>query len=345
MRTDRSRVNEFDAYGYRPLVHPWKLLSACEFLQQRRCELPLIPKHYSDRNQPARTKWTKQGEQLVKSHQYKAGKVTAKPGEHYEAVEPESDDEYFLFPQDAGAFCHSWALVRKPRPHVVVIEGMAMPSVNRTSVYNAQYCSLFFRPWTLYRGDSTVPHLSLLGMEAAQLEEWHESLGQPSTAQAPSRLTKKTAKKRPESVLEKVSWKNAWDEYVRGNVVSDAAARLIQSFLLNTMASSGKAADDVQSDADATEDEAELPPLKLPCRKFQELLQAAGDCETLGEKWKASAKAKAKAAEGTSGKKSTRLQEYEQSHRIGERVWKTGPSGVEAGERACPGHMFEDSCK
>ena len=42
-------------------------------------------------------------------------------------------------------------------------------------------------------------------------------------------------------------------------------------------------------------------------------------------------------------KKSARLQEYEQSHRIGERVWKTDPSGVEASERVCPGNMFEES--
>ena len=33
-RTDWSRVNEFGACGYRPLVYPLRLLSACEFLQQ-----------------------------------------------------------------------------------------------------------------------------------------------------------------------------------------------------------------------------------------------------------------------------------------------------------------------
>ena len=83
---------------------------------------------------------------MVRSQQYKNGKVTAKPGEHFVAVNPDSDDEYFLIPQDAGPFCYSWAPFRKPRPRAAVIEGTAMPGVNRTSVYNAQYCSLFFRP-------------------------------------------------------------------------------------------------------------------------------------------------------------------------------------------------------
>ena len=80
-RTDGSRANEFDAYGHRPLVHPWKLLSAREFLQQWRCEPLLMPKHYSGGNQPARKKLTNQGDRHVRSQQYKTKrKVTAKPG-------------------------------------------------------------------------------------------------------------------------------------------------------------------------------------------------------------------------------------------------------------------------
>ena len=152
------------------MEHPWKLLSAYEFLQQWRCEPLLVPTHYLNRNQPARTEWTKLGEQLVRSKQYKDGEIAAKPGEHYIAVRP-GTEEYFVFPQDAGPFCHSWALVRKPRPHVVVIEGLPLPSVNKTSTYNAQYCSLFFRPWTLYRGRATAPRLSPLGMEAVTLQQ------------------------------------------------------------------------------------------------------------------------------------------------------------------------------
>ena len=60
-----------------------------------------------------------------------------------------------------------------------------------------------------------------------------------------------------------------WDEYVRGNVVSHAAARLIQSFLLNTMAASGKTIGDAPSEADASEEETDIPTLKIPCQKFQ----------------------------------------------------------------------------
>lgn len=50
----------------------------------------------------------------------------------------------FLFPEALNPFCHSWVLVRKARPDVVVIEGLGMPSVHKSSLYNAQYFSLFF---------------------------------------------------------------------------------------------------------------------------------------------------------------------------------------------------------
>ena len=43
VRTSNSRVNEFDAYGFRSMEHPWRLLSACEFMQQWRCEPLLNP--------------------------------------------------------------------------------------------------------------------------------------------------------------------------------------------------------------------------------------------------------------------------------------------------------------
>ena len=119
-------------------------------------------------------------------------------------------------------------------------------------------------------------------MEEAVLQQWQESLDRPSQDQASYRLTKKTTKNVAKSALDMMSWRNAWDEYVRGNVVSVAAAKVVQRFLLNTMASSGKAVDDAQSEADASEDECELPPLKLPCQKFQELLQSTEEVDSLG---------------------------------------------------------------
>ena len=134
-----------------------------------------------------------------------------------------------------------------------------------------------------------------------------------------------------QSMSDKVNWQNAWDEYVRGNVVSITAAQLIRSFLLNTMTSSGKADDDAQSDADAAEDESELPPLKLPCQRFRELLRPADAGEGHGTKIQKAAR------QGGRGL------EYQHSHRVGEQLWKTEPVDAGASDRADPGNMFENS--
>ena len=135
----------------------WSIPVSCsppyEFSRQWRCVALLVPDHHSNRDRPKQTEWTEEGRRLICTHDYKNKKVPAQPGVHFKAVEPTSGD-YFLFPEEAGNFRHAWALVRKRRPDVVVIENLPLPSVNRPSAYNSKYCSLFFRPWTLFAGDA-----------------------------------------------------------------------------------------------------------------------------------------------------------------------------------------------
>ena len=173
VRTDRAKVNECDAYGYRPLQHPWKLFSAYEFLRYWRVVPLLSPSYYFNKGVRQRTAWTAEGRKVIQRADYKDGQISLKPSVHYVAVESNSND-YYLFPEEPNdiymIFRHSWALERNRRPQVVVIEGLKMPSTSRPSVYNGQYCSLFFRPWTFLAGNGMVPHLSLLGVRRDALE-------------------------------------------------------------------------------------------------------------------------------------------------------------------------------
>ena len=178
VRTKQSTVNPFDAYGLRPLEEPWKMLSAYEFLQQWRCEPLLIPTSYDERGEKRRTAWTQAGKLLLQTKEYRESKVAARPGTHFIAVEPENE-EYFLFPAETGGFHHSWVLVRRRRPAVVVIENLPKPSVGKSQEYNSQYCSLFFRPWTLYHGNIVIPPFELLGLPSSELRKWHEGRTQP----------------------------------------------------------------------------------------------------------------------------------------------------------------------
>ena len=119
-----------------------------------------------------------EGAALVRTQAYKDGKTVAKPGIHFTAVEDAGGD-YHLFPEQPEeiyrVFRHSWVLVRKRIPDVVVIEGLKLPSCARSAIFNNQYFSLFFRPWTLLSGDEHVPHLSLLGLRQDPLRELYET--------------------------------------------------------------------------------------------------------------------------------------------------------------------------
>ena len=80
VRTDRSTPNNMDIYGFRPLRHPWKLLSVYEFLMAWRAEPLLVPSYYTSTCVTPMTVWTDKGKALIKSMAYIAGEVAALPG-------------------------------------------------------------------------------------------------------------------------------------------------------------------------------------------------------------------------------------------------------------------------
>ena len=83
-----------------------------------------MPSYYTNRQLPARTRWTPTGLVLSSSDDYKKGKIAAKPGLHFVAVAP-SDASYFLFPDEPNevykVFRHAWVLIRERIPDVIVM--------------------------------------------------------------------------------------------------------------------------------------------------------------------------------------------------------------------------------
>ena len=179
-------------------------------------------------------------------------------------------------------FRHSWVLVRKTRPDVIVIEGLKKPSVSQSSVHNAKYCSLFFRPWTLLAGTMRVPNISLLGLNLENLQAVYDAsfddrkvLKVRKTCRVQTAKTDTAAASiQPPSVLEHINWHAAWSEHLRGNVVSQAASGLIKSFLLHTLAASGAVHGDHESGSDGHESEPDpdVPPLHLREDHLQQLI-------------------------------------------------------------------------
>ena len=148
----------------------------------------------------------------------------------------------------------------------------------KLETYKTSICrKLSFRPWTLLTGDTQVPHLSLLGLSKQSLETLYGGVVTRRSKHSKSELNKiklmKTADNNEASVISQSNWAAAWDEYARGNVVSESSANLIRSFLLKTIAASGKVVDNNESEADESEPEGEIAPLRLPRGKLQELLK------------------------------------------------------------------------
>ena len=79
MRSDRSKVNECEAYGYRSLCQAWKLLSPYEFGRYWRVVPLLIPTYYKNRGKTSWTKWTAEGIQFLKARNTKKGKFLQNP--------------------------------------------------------------------------------------------------------------------------------------------------------------------------------------------------------------------------------------------------------------------------
>ena len=287
-----------------------------------------------------------EGANLIRTQQYKDGKIAAKPGIHFTAIEDTGND-YYLFPEHPeelySVLRHSWVLVRKKIPDVVVLEGLKLPSCARSAIFNSQYCSLFFRPWTLLTGSMHVPHLSVLGLRQDSLRKLYEQRLH-SQLKIEKRVSLSEVNNNP-SVFEQMDWAYAWDDYIRGCVVSRSAAVLIQSFLLKTMAASGQGGDS-ESDADESDGDnnCEVPRLQLPASKLQELLappckkteSADGTNEnaSIAEQLIANSKKKIKRKKGN---------DYERSMQIGQAVWSTPTLAGAADERDKPGNMYEDT--
>ena len=352
VRTNRSRANARDIYAFRPLTTPWKLLSAYEFFMFWKSEPVMTPNFYENLDGQPRSVWTEAGKILANSQEYKEGKIVAKPLIHYTVLECTDEDAYFTFPEEPKniyeTFRHCWILVRKPRPQVVVIENLKMPSASRTATYNAQYGSLFFRPWTLLEGVPRVPHLRELSMVQAAREQITTRLTVKTNT--PERLSKKTETSKDDEALKieaKITWVEAWEEYVRGHIVSKYARNLIQSFLLKTVAASGHVPDENESDADDPYEDPDIPALRLPASALEKflnpMLSGNVDMEQNRDEEDIDCQATTAGKLKKVVRKKMKDMDYQRSMLLGCNLWQTPKTTEAADERTKPGHMFPDS--
>ena len=170
-----------DIYGFRPApgsAHPWANewwpLSFFEFVRDWTAEALVHPRHTQSNG---RTAWTALGVDEWERHKRLPTELDLQPGIHYHVVEDEKESArpYYTFPERPeevfGKFRHSWVIVRRRRPVVLMPEGVPLPRAGRSPEENAMYLSLLFRPPTLHGAfhSRDVVHLSLLDVPVAPL--------------------------------------------------------------------------------------------------------------------------------------------------------------------------------
>ena len=77
----------------------------------------------------------------------------------------------------------------------------------------------------------------------------------------------------------RAQWAAHWEEYVRGNVVSKHAARIIQTLLLSTFEQSNQIQNDDAESVGVSDAEAEIKPLKLDRMGAKMRLQEQSSCK------------------------------------------------------------------
>ena len=104
--------------------------------------------------------------------------------------------------------------------------------------HRAKLCSLYFRPWVLIRSHATtrVPHLE--DLDLVLLPRWDTEGADLHAVIVRPRCSREQTLA-PGQVWRKRSYDEAWRRYIRGNIVSEHAERIIRNFLL-VMCGTGK---------------------------------------------------------------------------------------------------------
>ena len=210
---------------------------------------------------PVRTKWTSGGLDRKKQED-----VKLLAGRDYVVIEPDDEDDYFTFPAEPasvfGVLRHSWVVIRRRVPYVPVLKGVALPSGAKQREDNARYFSVFFRPWTLCASnDVHIPHLATLGYTYM-----------PTLLPLQRKRLRTRSKTKPSTVSEIHSFAKSWSAYLKEGVVSEHAARLITSVLVNTMGRGNTEQEQEGDTADKSDIDDEIPPLQLSAEDFRAIM-------------------------------------------------------------------------
>ena len=186
-----------------------------------------------------------------------------------------------------------WYMQRLDRPMIPAPADCPMPDKQKTAELKARVFSVYLRPWTLDRAVATaevpfitdldvVPAVSVQPFSAGHI---HRRL-RCKTSDVPLPTKRRLRGKSSDVCLAygsfaHRSFADAWSWYVRGNVVSRTAARIITQFMAASCGvASHREEDGGLSEDDAAKADEALPDNILPLSRVHAILDrmSAGDC-------------------------------------------------------------------
>ena len=138
-------------------------------------------------------------------------------------------------------------------------------------------------------------------------------------------------------------WHEAWFAYVRGNIVSVSAAKLIQSFLLKTLAGTDATAQEDDSDKEESDTNADIPALSVKTDSFRSLLLPTPEHEDMGDAENAETGATLGSKLRKSSRKNAMAAQFAKSMRLSQNVWASTDEILNFSSRVKPGHMYENN--
>ena len=206
---------------------------------------PPLEKHYTPITREAGSELVERGDDLIPGTHYEVNESTSMPGTV--AEECTNAEQYVVYGRNENIphlqrFRSEWILCRRVRPVVPVLRGPMPHRGVKSQEQRARLLSLYLRPWVMQETEATiyVPHIR--DLDAVRLHAKGEA-----TYPHPVKRHRLTCCTTPSDVPWATrSYARAWQTYIRGNVVSEYSARLIQSFL-TIMSGTGKLEHDEES--------------------------------------------------------------------------------------------------
>ena len=154
---------------------------------------------------------------------------------------------------------NKWYMRRRLRAVVPAPSNTPMPDKQPNAESKARLYSLYLRPWVLDSGVATeeVPHLSQLDVVP---NKRHDG------------MRRRVFRKQPEHSDQGRSYADAWHWYIRGNVVTKHACKLITQFMAACCSKTKRQEGDEMIDPDKEQHLRSLPENKLSLDRVHNLL-------------------------------------------------------------------------